>query len=215
VSERTVKNWEREIKEPILSSTLQKLRTAPPLKDRLSNAIYSLKTLSNKLNEKISELEQREKEFFNKCVDAQMARDSSRANVYASECTQLRKMIKILLNGQMAVEQVVVRLETLQDFGDIATQIAPLVPLVHSIKTHLTGVMPEASRQLENIGETLNNLVIEAGEANGIIRYDASISGEEAENVLREACAVAEQRLKEKFPDLPTVPQAELKEVSH
>jgi len=191
---------------------MQKLRTAPPLKDRLSSAIYRLKAVSSKLDEKISRLEQRDRESFLKCTDAEMAKDHARAGVYANECAQLRKMIKILLNGQMAIEQVVVRLETLQDFGDVMTQVAPLVPIVHSIKTHLMGVVPEISRELEVVGGTLNNLVVEAGEATGIIRYDALVSGEEAENVLREASAVAEQKMREKFPDLPTTPQAEPKE---
>jgi len=214
VSEKKFKNWEEERKEPILSSTIEKLHKAPPLKDRLSNAIYRLKTLSNKLDEQASKLEQREKEFFNKCIDAQMGRDSSRADVYANECAQLRKMIKILINAQMAIEQVVVRLETLKDFGDITTQLAPLVPLVHSIKTHLMGIMPEVSSELETIGQTLDNLVIEAGEADGINRYNASISEEESDNILRDARAIAEQKLKEKFPDLPSTPQTEQKGAS-
>jgi len=37
-------------------------------------------------------LQQRDKEMFQKCIEAQFARDIPRARIYANECAEIRKM---------------------------------------------------------------------------------------------------------------------------
>ncbi|MCK5403469.1 hypothetical protein KAI60_05080, partial [Candidatus Bathyarchaeota archaeon] len=66
----------------------------------------------------------------------------------------------------------------------------------------LTGVVPEVSYTLGEIGGTLNDLVMEAGGATSV-PWNVSYSGAEAEKILTEANAIAEQKMKDKFPTLP------------
>ncbi|MEM2491727.1 MAG: hypothetical protein QXG96_06045, partial [Candidatus Bathyarchaeia archaeon] len=65
----------------------------------------------------------------------------------------------------------------------------------------IAGIMPEVSFELSSIGEVLDEIVMEAGEASG---FEQGMSpSPEAEVILKEAAAIAEQRMKEKFPELP------------
>jgi division protein CdvB (Snf7/Vps24/ESCRT-III family) len=49
----------------------------------------------------------------------------------------------------------------------------------------------------------LSNILVEAGQLGGLtLNFEAA--NEEAERILAEAAAVAEQRMKESFPELPT-----------
>jgi division protein CdvB (Snf7/Vps24/ESCRT-III family) len=81
--------------------------------------------------------------------------------------------------------------------------MAPVASVVHSIKNQISGVMPEVGFELGQIGEVLSGVVDEAGEVTGS-GYETNASGEEAQRILGEANTIADQHMKDKFPDLPT-----------
>jgi division protein CdvB (Snf7/Vps24/ESCRT-III family) len=143
-----------------------------------------------------------DKEIFNKCVSSQLSHDSARAAMYANECAEVRKMAKITVQCQMALEQVSLRLETIQEFGDVAGMMAPVANVVHSIKNQISGVMPEVGLELGQIGEMLSSVVDDAGEVTGT-SYDATAPNPESNKILDEANAIAEQHVKDRFPELP------------
>jgi division protein CdvB (Snf7/Vps24/ESCRT-III family) len=63
-------------------------------------------------------------------------------------------------------------------------------------------VFPEAESELGEIGNMLSGIMIEAGQGSGMTLSFDSVN-EDAAKILTEASTVAEQRIKEKFPDLP------------
>ena len=178
---------------------------SPTLKHRLSEAIYRLKVQQNKLESTAVRMHQHDRGIFAKCVAAQMAHDTARAAMYANECAEVRKIAKVTLQSQMALEQVALRLETIEEFGDVARMMGPVTSVVRSVKNQISGIVPEVGFELTEVGELLNNFVAEAGEPIAG-SYDVSASNEAAQKILSEANAVAEQHLKEKFPELPDSP---------
>jgi division protein CdvB (Snf7/Vps24/ESCRT-III family) len=108
----------------------------------------------------------------------------------------------------LALEQVVIRLETVHDFGDVAAEIMPAASVVRSVKGKLAGVIPEVSMHLGAIGQTLDSLVLEVGQATGS-SWNTMIMGEDADRILGEATIIAEQKVKDGFPDLPAPASAE------
>jgi len=199
---RFLKNWDRKEKESIFERISEKIHHKPPLRERLSNSIYRLNVIQAKLENLGRKMELKDKELFAKCSDALANGDEERAKIYANECTEVRKVLRILLRSQHAIEQVTLRLETIREFGDVVGEMAPIANVVHSLKSQLAGIMPEVSYELGIIGDTLNGLVVEAGEATGST-YDFEACGEEAQKILQAASAVAEQKIKEHLPDLP------------
>ena len=174
-----------------------------PMKEQLASAMYRLKAQENKLESAASRMQQHDRDIFSKCVNAQMSHDTMRASMYANECAEVRKMAKVTLQCQLALEQVSLRLETIEAFGDIAQMMAPVATVVSSIKTQISGIIPEVGFELNQIGEVLNSVVMEAGESTGG-SYDVEASGVESQRILSEANVIAEQHMKEKFPDLPS-----------
>ena len=150
-------------------------------------------------------MQQHDKEMFDKCVRAQIGKDSARASMYANECVQIRKMAKVTLQCQLALMQAGLRLETAREFGNIASMMAPVASVVKSVQGHITGIIPEVGFELAEIGETLNNVVCDVG---GPLGSDSVIqaSSEGAQKILSEANALAEQRIQQHFPELPTAP---------
>lgn len=210
MSLKFAKEWEKPEKSSLFERFGDRLHQRPPLKERLTNSLYRINVIGQKLEGLAHRMEQKDKDLFEKTTQALGVKDSMRANMYANECSEVRKMVKVVLKSQLALEQVSLRLETVREFGDVAAEMGPLAGVVHSLKGQLTGIMPEVSYELGVIGDTLNGLVIEVGESTGS-SYDIEASSSEAQKILHDANAVADLRMKDRFPELP-VPGAAVTE---
>jgi division protein CdvB (Snf7/Vps24/ESCRT-III family) len=71
--------------------------------------------------------------------------------------------------------------------------------------------MPEFSYEMIELEESLREVVTETGEGLGVGFTEATYSSPEARKILEEARIVAEQRMKESFPELPSVSTVESK----
>ena len=111
-------------------------------------------------------------------------------------------MVKTSLGCQLALDKVILRLETVKQFGDIALMMGPVSSVIQSIKDQISGLMPEVSFELNDICMNLDEIANEFGEA--VDAQDISMpENEEAQKIISEANAVADQTLKERFPELP------------
>jgi len=198
-----IRNWEREREGSFFKSIREKVLKEPPLREKLSQTIFKLKVQNEKLDQSVSWMQNNYDTLFSKCIGAVASKNQAQAIVYANECAEIKKIVSIILRSQFAIEQVMLRLETVEDFGNIVYEMGPLTSVITSIRGQLSGVVPEASYKLEEIGESLNDLIIGVDVSTGASRsLEAS---EEASKILEEAATVAEQKVKERFPSLPEV----------
>ncbi len=80
--------------------------------------------------------------------------------------------------------------------------MAPAVGVLRSVKNGMAAVFPEADREFGTIGNLLNGIVMDASHSTGL-NIDFQEASEDAQNIMNEAATVAEQKVKEKFPQLP------------
>jgi len=197
-----IKSWERKDNRSTISKITETMKKTPPLRERISYTIYKLKTQEGRLDQAYQRMQNHYNELFRKCTNAVLAKDAARASIYANECAEIRKMCQTILRSQFAIEQVMLRLETVEEFGDVVVEMSPVAGVINSIKGHLAGVVREVSYKLGEIGDTLNDVVMESGGASSI-SWNVSTSGEDADKILSDANLIAEQKMKEKFPTLP------------
>jgi len=174
-----------------------------PIRQRLTETMHKLQLQLRRLERAAAELETRDRTLYDKCISAVRQNDVSRAKMYAEECAQIRKIAKVSLNSQFALEKVVLRLEDVRDFGDIAHTMTPLRNVVGTIRAELANVMPDVSLKLAEVDESLSSMVLDIGEATGVASTTDQPT-EEGSKILAEAAALAEHHVKERFPDLPT-----------
>lgn len=205
MSERFVKKWEgKPNDQPLTTRIKETVRPPGPLKPRLDMAARRIEMQINKLDQASERFSQRDKSIFAKVVDAYSKHDMERAKVFANELAEIRKMQKMIMNARLALEQIVLRLRTVTELGDAMTILAPAVSVLKSVKTGLSSFMPEADQELSEIGDLLSGIIIEAGQTTGLtLNFDAA--NEDAQRILAEAAAVAEQKIKERLPELPPV----------
>jgi division protein CdvB (Snf7/Vps24/ESCRT-III family) len=199
--EKFAKKWERQLKEPAASRIKSAIFPDSPLKRKIDLARTKLKMQVDKLDQVSARMMERDKGLFNKVVDAFAKHDMDRATLYANELAELRKMSKIILFSKLSLEKVLLRLETIRDVGDLVVAMAPVIGVVRAVKSSLAGILPDAERELGELADVLGGLVSDMGELTG---YSPTMeASEEAQKILEEAMTIAEQRMREKLPEIP------------
>jgi len=203
MSERFAKKWgEREEQTPIQARLKEAVRPPGPLKPRLDFAVRRIELQVQRLDNASERFTERDKSIFVRIVEAYSKHDMPRANVFANELAEVRKMEKMIMHARLALEQIVLRLKTVSELGDVVSTLAPAVGVLRTVRTGMASIFPEAERELGQIGNLLNGIIIDAGQSTGLtINFESA--NEDAQKILTEAATVAEQKIKEKFPDLP------------
>jgi division protein CdvB (Snf7/Vps24/ESCRT-III family) len=203
LSERFAKKWEtKRDDQPFTDRIRDTVKPPGPLKPRLDFAVRRIELQVQKLDQATDRFTQRDKAIFARIVDAYAKHDTARANVFANELAEVRKMSRLIINAKLALEQITLRLRTVSELGDVVSTLGPAVGVLRSVRAGLTSVFPEAESELGEIGNMLSGIMIEAGQGSGMtLNFDTV--NEDAGKILTEAATVAEQRIKEKFPDLP------------
>ncbi|MBS7616345.1 Snf7 family protein [Candidatus Bathyarchaeota archaeon] len=215
MSERFSKRWdERRDEQPFTNRIKEAVRPPGPLKPRLDMAVRRIELQIQKLDQASERFSQRDKSIFARIVDAYTKHDMARANVFANELAEIRKMERMIMQARLALEQIVLRLRTVSELGDVVSTLGPAVGVLRAIKTGMANIFPEAERELGEIGNLLSGIIVEAGQNTGIsLNFDTA--NEDAQKILTEAAAVAEQRIKDKLPELPAgIPAMPLPEKS-
>ncbi|MFH0748852.1 MAG: hypothetical protein V1915_02885 [Candidatus Bathyarchaeota archaeon] len=160
-----------------------------------------LNATSQKLNNLYEGLKRRDQKFFGKCIEAEVANNHPKAIMYANECAELRKFARIVISSELALEQAILRLQTIDKLGDVFAAITPVVEIVEETKGQLVNTIPSVANQLGEINFMLTNSFAEMGTAKGSGNNSAN-AGESAK-ILKEANLAADEKIRERFPTLP------------
>ena len=178
---------------------------AKPLRDAISDALRELQTQKNKLQNIGVRIQQRDRLLFNLCVSSTRGRNSDKASIFANELSELRKIANIVYRNQLSLEQLILRLETVRELGDVMSQIKPAIDIMNGIRGELTGVMPEIADRLSSVNNDLGSAIAMMCPPSNLAETKVEIltSSELAEKVLNEATHIVEERIKEELPDTP------------
>ena len=203
MSEKFAKKWgEGYDKTPLTTRVKDAIRPPGPLKPRLDVAVRGIELQIQRLDKAGERFSERDKSIFARIVNAYSRHDMPRANVFANELAEIRKMEKMIMHARLALEQIALRLKTVSELGDVVTTLAPAIGVLRSVRNGMSTVFPEAERELGQIGNLLSGIVFDAGQSTGLsINFESA--NEDAQKIMNEAASVAEQKIKDKFPELP------------
>ncbi len=178
-----------------------------PMKERIEQAKFRLQAQYDKLEQTYAHIQQRDKDLFQRCVGAQLSNDTAHARIYANECAEIRKIAKVVLGSELALERVILRLETVKEFGAIWADIAPVLGIVKDTKSKIAGIVPQVASELDEVNNLLEEMTTEGGVDDVTSSTPTEATDEEAKKILEETGVIAEEKLKEHFPELPSIPE--------
>ena len=196
-----IKKWNGG-KGPIMGRIRDKLFGGRTLSsEEMFRATSKLETQLNRLRYLSSKLKARDKTLFEKCIEANVSGDQTRATLYATECAEIRKIIQSVVYCEAALERVILRLQTVSELKDIVAIMAPIPDVIQEIRGKMEGIIPSMADKLDEANAMLSDTIERIGGAS-ITEFKAQLS-EESARILDEAREEAEQRIRRRFPKLP------------
>jgi division protein CdvB (Snf7/Vps24/ESCRT-III family) len=194
--------WKNEENMSLHDKIKEKIRPPGSLKPRLENANKLLQIQIRKFERAANHFSERDKSLFAKTVKAYSEHDTLRAKVYANELSEIRKTKKQINDTKLALEQISLRLGTVSEFGDVVGMLSPTVSVLQNIGKGISRTMPDAGKELGQIGELLNGIIMESNQSTGI-DLDFDTPNDAARSILNEASEFAEQNIKQQLPETP------------
>ena len=198
------KTWAQQETAGMAAKLRDTVKPQGALKPRIQNAVNKLQVQTTKMDTMLTKLDQRDQQLFKRVVTSVQQHDTSASKVLSNELAEIRKVKKMLGGARMSLEQVQLRLSTIHDLGDAMVAIGPAMNTMRGLQSSLGKFMPEADSELNSMTQTLNGLMTDSlsGDA---FNMESDVSNEEADKILQEASAVAEQQIGEKFPSVPSL----------
>ena len=173
-----------------------------PVKPKLEQAVRQINTQITKLDQTSLKLKSRDSAIFNSVVSAIQKHDMPHATVYANELNEVRKMNKMVTQSKLALEQIALRLNTVSELGDVVVTLTPAMGVIKDIQSGVMNILPEAEHEISEISSLLSGILVDAGQIGGH-NINFELATEVSHQIMEEASSVAEQKMKEQFPDLP------------
>ena len=171
-----------------------------PLKPKVENAMRKMSQPIAKLDYMSNKLAEKDTKLFKRIVEARQRHDLGMARALANELVELRKNEKKVSGMRVALEQVQLRLTTVNEVGDVVASLQPALATMRVMGPALAKFMPEASAEFESMGSALGGMMSNTFEGS----FDSDIgSSVDTDAILSEASAVAGAQISEKFPSVP------------
>jgi len=195
--------WSKPQKPGISERLNSVLKPKSALKPQIETAIKKLQMQISKLDNMLSSLNSRDEKIFQRIIAATQQHDTHTANTLSKELAEVRKVRRVLGNARMAIEQIELRLTTFHDLGDTVVTVMPTIGLMKNMKSSLAKFMPGADQELNNMAEMLGGLMTETFHSPDASFGADAVMNSDAEKILQEASAVAEQQSGDRFPSIP------------
>ena len=175
-----------------------------PIKLRIEQASLQLRIQVAKLDQAAAKLKEQDDALFSKIVSSIQKGDSDRARAFASELSLMVNMGSMLTEAKLALEQLVLRLGTVTDLGDLAEAATPSLSAIRQVGPGLARLVPESEREIGNISDLLSSAFAEAGQ----ISHEQppatfETPNESAERVIEEAAKIAAEHHRKTHCEMP------------
>jgi len=178
----------------------------PPQKigETIFQTVRKLKMQRLRLEQANVRLLERDKVLFEACVREVKKDHRERAAICANELAEVRKLFTMVSQCQLALERVILRLETIKEVTEIMADLKPALRSLHVITENLVNVMPDVAQELEKVNESIRETL-------AVTRFNNSPESiiplttktQAGEEILREVSAVLEEKLTEQLPAPP------------
>jgi division protein CdvB (Snf7/Vps24/ESCRT-III family) len=127
--------------------------------------------------------------------------NNTRARIIATELSNVRKIRRTTQHTGLALEALVIRFSTINEFATILDTIDPTIEMIKGIQVEITKAIPAANQAFSDVSMVTTDVLV-----NATFRADARIStpmDADALSILNEIEGALENEAKAKLPDVP------------
>jgi division protein CdvB (Snf7/Vps24/ESCRT-III family) len=177
------------------ASRLLGIRGDENVRPKVASTIKEIELHRRELENLRGKVEQRRKQLYDTTVKAMIAKDRSKAVVYANEWAELRKVGKVVYASELALTQVILRLESIVDVGDVMSHLSMAFKVLRRVNKTVQGLVPSLDQASSEITNTLTETMAEM--SNMSPNFSMNVSTESGEELVEQARKFAELRAEE------------------
>jgi len=173
-----------------------------PLKPRVDAVRDQVNSQVSKLDIILNEIKTKDYETFRSMLSSIKGNDTLNSRISLSNLAQITKLIKIVSLSKVVFENLNIKLSTVSSIVDLVSVLSPGIALVKNVRSSLISYIPESKYEIGSISDLIGGILVDAGQIGSyIINFETA--NEKASYLINEASLIAEQKIKEEFPDLP------------
>ncbi len=146
----------------------------------------------------------RRQRLFDMTVRALQEKDKPKAGIYASEHTELIKVIKVVMTSELALTQVVLRMESITEMGDAMAHMNSAFKTMREVSKTMQEFAPALDSASKDINSTLTETMAQMGQISPTLSVDVTTLN--AEELVEEARRYAEEQAEKMKDDLRVMP---------
>lgn len=178
------------------------LKPPPQIGAVILQTIRKLKIQKVKLEQVNVRLQRRDRVLFEACIVYVRKDQRERAAICASELAEVRKLRNMVVQCQLALERIILRLETIKEVSEIFAELKPALKTLRGLTQTLVNVLPDVAMELEKVNESITE-TLAISRINPELPLPTPVKTEAGEEILKEASAVLEEKLSRQLPEPP------------
>jgi division protein CdvB (Snf7/Vps24/ESCRT-III family) len=151
------------------------------------------------LDKKFAEMD---KDFQHKITQSIKSGNNSRAKALANELSNIRRVRNSTQNVGLALEVVVIRFSTINEFAMVMETINPTIDLIKEIQRDISTVVPSASGMISEVNSIASDVLINSNVKLDITKIPTPIDTD-AISILNEVEGMLEDEAKIRLPEIP------------
>lgn len=151
------------------------------------------------LDKKFAEMD---KDFQHKITQSIKSGNNSRAKALANELSNIRRLRNSTQNVSLALEVVVIRFSTINEFAMVMETINPTIDLIKEIQRDISTVVPSANGMISEVNSIASDVLINSNVKMDINKIPTPIDTD-AISILNEVEERLEDEAKIRLPEIP------------
>lgn len=174
-----------------------------PISEVISETVRRLKTQQLRLEQTSIRLRERDKALFNACIAQIRMKRQERAAISANELSEVRKILNMITQCHLALERIILRLETIREVSQIMADLKPALRSLRALTETMFNVMPDVAAELQQVNESINETLAVTKVTSTEDLAPLTHKTEAGEQILKEASSFLEEKLAEQLPAPP------------
>lgn len=179
-----------------LKSKLEKKRI-------IATLLVQIEASAQEVRESITKLKLRYNHLLKQAITAIVQKENDRALIYANEAAQVKRMVMKLVVVDKVLEQVKLRLETIENVSNISTPMIETANMLALARDYIKDVVPSMAYSIDSLISETKKVLTETTDAIEINSEVAIEYTPDAKRLLNELEKVAAETVRNQLPDIP------------
>jgi division protein CdvB (Snf7/Vps24/ESCRT-III family) len=129
--------------------------------------------------------------------------NNARAKAFANELSNIRRVQRTTQNMSLALEVVVIRFSTINEFTMILETVNPTIEMIKDIQKDISKAVPTANEVLSEMTSIASDVLVNSNISTDVNKISTPMSTD-ALSILNEVEGMLEDEAKAKLPEVPT-----------